>query len=107
MEESVETMEAEIVDLQTKRKGTPKQTPNDFDKATSYFRYYLEHLDLLLLNNDNLMLQARYFGVFFNQAPSYTDIESGTLNLDKITGMNSLFRTKSPLENPLGWDGGI
>lgn len=107
MEESVENMEAEIIGLQTKRQSCPKQTPNNFNKATSYMKYYLENLDRLLLNHDNPELQARYFGVIFNEAPTYADIESGTLNLDNIKGVNSLFRTKSPLQYTRGWDGGI
>lgn len=107
MEESIETMEAEIIELKEKRMSDPKQTPNDFDKATSYLRYYLENLDRLLLNYDNPVLQAKYFGVIFNEAPAYTDIVSGTLNLDNITGVNSMFRTKLPIDNTHGWDGGI
>ena len=107
MEESIETMEAEIIELKEKRMSTPKQTPNNFDKATGYLKYYLENLDRLLLNYDNPVLQAKYFGVIFNKAPAYTDIVSGTLNLDKITGVNSLFRTKTPLDNTHGWDGGV
>lgn len=103
MEESIETMEAEIIELKEKRMSDPKQTPNDFDKATSYLKYYLENLDRLLLNYDNPVLQAKYFGVIFNEAPTYTDIVSGTLNLDNITGVNSLFRTKTPLDNIHGW----
>ena len=100
-------IEAEIVALGTERVQAPAQTPNDFNKAFSYFKYYLEHLDLLLLNYPNPIQQARYFGVIFNNAPTFGDIESGTENVDNITGVNSLFRTKTTDQKLHGWGGGI
>lgn len=102
MEESIEAMEAEIVELQAKRQEMPEQTPNDFDKAVSYLRYFLENLDLLLLNYDNPVLQARFFGVIFNEAPTYETIVSGTPDLSQIKEANSLFRTRTPLNNSYG-----
>ena len=103
MEESIEQIEAEIVALGAERVQAPTQTPNDFNKAFSYFKYYLEHLDLLLLNYPNPIQQARYFGVIFNNAPTFGDIESGTENVDNITGVNSLFRTKTTDQKLHGW----
>lgn len=96
MEEDIEKMESEINELQTKREGAKPQNPSDFDKACAYVRYYLEHLDALLLHHDNPVLQAKYFGVLFNEAPTYSDIESGTPDLSKIKGVNSIFQSKSP-----------
>lgn len=104
MEESIEQIEAEIVALGAERVQAPTQTPNDFNKAFSYFKYYLEHLDLLLLNYPNPIQQARYFGVIFNNAPTFGDIESGTENVDNITGVNSLFRTKTTDQKLHGWE---
>lgn len=106
MKESIEAMEAEIVEPQAKKQAQPKQIPNDFEKATSYLRYYLENLDLLLLNYDNPMLQARFLSVIFNEAPTYETIVSGIPDLSKIKEANSLFRTKTPLNNSYGWDSG-
>lgn len=99
IEESIEAMEAEIVELRAKRQEMPEQTPNDFDKAISYLRYFLEKLDLLLLNYDNPVLQARFFRVIFNEAPTYETIVSGTPDLSQIKEANSLFRTRTPLNN--------
>lgn len=103
MEEDIEKMESEINELQTKREGTKPQNPSDFDKACAYVRYYLEHLDALLLHHDNPVLQAKYFGVLFNEAPTYADIESGTPDLCKIKGVNSIFQSKSPDKILHGW----
>lgn len=103
MEEDIEKMESEINELQTKREGTKPQNPSDFDKACAYVRYYLEHLDALLLHHANPVLQAKYFGVLFNEAPTYADIESGTPDLSKIKGVNSIFQSKSPVKSLHGW----
>jgi hypothetical protein len=73
------------------------------DKVKSYVRYYLEHLEELLLRHRNPTLQARFFGVIFNEAPTYQDIVSGTPEITKITGVNEVFTNKKVLERTYGW----
>lgn len=103
MEDDIEKMESEIEELNNKRETTKPQTASDFGKARAFVRYFLEHLDELLLRYDNPIQQARYFGVIFNQAPTYADIESGTPDLSKIKGVNSIFQSKTPDKNLYGW----
>ncbi len=103
MEDDIEKMESEIEDLNVKRASTKPQTTSDFEKACAFIRYFLEHLDELLFHHENPVLQAKYFGVIFNQAPTYADIESGTLDLSKIKVVNSIFRSKTPDKNLQGW----
>ncbi len=103
MEDDIEKMESEIKELNNKRETTEPQTASDFEKACAFVRYFLEHLDELLLHYDNPIQQARYFGVIFNQAPTYADIESGTPDLSKIKGVNSIFQSKTPDKNLHGW----
>ena len=103
MEDDIEKMESEIKELNNKRETTEPQTASDFEKACAFVRYFLEHLDELLLHYDNPTQQARYFGVIFNQAPTYADIESGTPDLSKIKGVNSIFQSKTPDKNLHGW----
>jgi len=43
-----------------------------------YIEYFLEHLDDLLLQSEDPEVRAKYFGVLFNQAPTYEEIDSGT-----------------------------
>lgn len=64
------------------------------EKMKAYVRYFLEHLEELLLHHGNPTLQAKYFGVIFNEAPTYDDIVSGTPDCSKITGVNEIFRAK-------------
>lgn len=103
MEEDIEKMESEIIELSEQRSTMEPQKPSDFAKATAYARYFLEHLDVLLLHHENPVLQAKYFGVLFNEAPTYRDIELGTPNLDKIKGVNSIFQSKTPTNILYGW----
>ena len=107
MEEDIENMENEIRELTVKREAMAPQKSSDIEKVSAYVRYFLEHLDSLLLNHDNPLQQAKYFGVLFNEAPSYTDIESGTPDISKIKGVNSIFQSKTPAKKTYGWGYGM
>jgi NAD(P)-dependent dehydrogenase (short-subunit alcohol dehydrogenase family) len=63
----------------------------DEDKKRDILKLNLEEL---LLHHSNPVLQAKYFGVIFNEAPTYVDIVSGTPDCSKITGVNSVFVPK-------------
>jgi hypothetical protein len=103
MEEDIEAMEVEIVELKDKRSKMEAQKPQDIAKASAYVRYFLEHLDALLLHHQDPLQQARYFGVLFNKAPTYTDLESGTPKFDIKTEVNSVFQLDSPPKSIHGW----
>lgn len=96
MEEDIETMEAEIAELTSKRGDMEPQKNHDIEKASAYVKYFLEHLDELLLHHHNPEQQARYFGVLFNKAPTYTDLESGTPKSEIKTEVNSVFQLDAP-----------
>jgi hypothetical protein len=59
--------------------------------SVSFVSYYLAHLEELLLHYDNLVLQAKYFGVMLNNAPDYNEIILGTPDRRKVTGVNKVF----------------
>ncbi len=103
MEEDIENMEQEILELNAQRGELKTQEVTNIDKAKAYVRYFLENLDLLLLNYDNPIQQARYFGVIFNEAPSFQDIVFGTPDLTKIKGVNSIFQSKNNRNKLHGW----
>ena len=65
----------------------------------AYVRYFLAHLDELLLHHSNPILQAKYFGVIFNDAPTYEDIVSGTPDCSVLSGVNMVFKAK---KSPMG-----
>jgi hypothetical protein len=41
-------------------------------------------------------MRARYFGVIFDQTPSYAEIACGTAEISKIPGVNELFKLADP-----------
>ena len=67
------------------KEGTPMET------IMRYVRYFLEHLDYLLLKQSNPVAQAGYFSVIFDKPPTYDELISGTQDITKITGVNELF----------------
>jgi len=91
MEADIEKLGAEISELEVEREKEKTQKPTDMNKMSAYVRYYLENLDSLLLHHSDPVLQAKYFGVIFNEAPTYADIVSGTPDITKITGVNEVF----------------
>lgn len=95
VEEDIVKLESEIDGLTEQRAKTEPQKATDIKKMGAYVRYYLEHLEELLLNYSNPLLKAKYFGVIFNEAPSYEDIVVGTPDITKITGVNELFLPKN------------
>ena len=103
MEEDIEKMEEEITELSAKRETLKPQKPSDIEKAGAFVRHFLEHLDELLLQYENSVQQARYFGVLFNTAPTFSDIQLGTPDISKITGVNSMFSCLTMSPKTRGW----
>ena len=56
----------------------------------------MEHLKDLLIDHCNPIMRARYFGVIFDQTPSYAEIACGTAEISKIPGVNELFKLTNP-----------
>ena len=61
-------------------------------KILPYLRYFVEHMKDLLIDHSNPILRARYFGVIFDKVPSLADIDCGTAEIEKIPGVNELFK---------------
>lgn len=97
LEEDISQLESEIAELTLERQTKEQQKPADMEKMKAYVRYFLEHLEELLLGYGNPVLQAKYFGLIFNEAPTYEDIVSGTPDCSEITGVNEVFKAKKSL----------
>jgi site-specific DNA recombinase len=103
VEEDIMKIETEIKELEAERVQQQTQKPTDMTKMKAYVRYYLENLDKLLLHHSNPVLQAKYFGVIFNKAPTYADIVSGTPDPSKLTEVNEVFKGKRLPAGSHGW----
>ncbi len=97
LEEDITKLEAEIAELTSERQTKEQQEPVDMEKMKAYVRYFLAHLEELLLGYGNPILQAKYFGVIFNEAPTYDEIVSGTPDCSKLTVVNEVFKAKKSL----------
>ncbi len=91
MEEELIKTEDQIATLTEQKEKTQMNQPLDLSIIMKYVRYFLEHLEYLLLEQINPLARAGYFAVIFDKAPTYQEIISGTQDINKITGVNELF----------------
>lgn len=103
IEDDIEKMEVEVADLTAKREGMQPQKASDIEKTGAYVRFFLEHLDELLLHHDNPVLQAKYFGVLFDKVPRYSDLVSGTPDGGFTASVNSMYLLADNVHNTHGW----
>jgi len=96
VEEDIVKLEGEVKELIIEKDKTESRQPAiSIDKSKAYVSYYLAHLEELLLHYDNPVLQAKYFGVIFNSAPTYDEVVLGTPDCTKTTGVNKIFVPKT------------
>ena len=86
----IDTLEKELQQMKTKK-------PINIDRILTRVRYFLEHLDLLLLEQQDPHKKAQLFGVLFDQLPTFADLDNGTQKTPLFTGVNAVFRL-APLE---------
>ena len=98
MEEDLNKIEQQINDLDVRVDGQEMKGNVDMPTILTYVKYFVEHLKELLIDHCNPVLKARYFGVVFDQFPSYAEIACGTPEIEKIPGVNELFKLTRPQE---------
>ena len=91
MEEDLIKIEQEINELEAaKALNTPKKEVN-MDVVMDNVSYFLEHLEELLLDTKNSLKKAEYFGLLFEETPTYEDLLSGTPKLAPYLALKSHF----------------
>jgi hypothetical protein len=60
-----------------------------------YAKYFLQHMDYLLLQQIDPLKKADFFSVIFNEVPTYAEIASVTRDGTELTGINELFKLKN------------
>ena len=82
--------------------------PTNIGVVMQHIKYFLEHLDYLLLQQIDPIKKANFFGLLFNKTPTYAEIESGINLKSEIAGLNELFRfknmNKSLVVHPKGFE---
>ena len=91
LESEIEQIQAKITKLNKEKKAMKQKKPINIDKILERVRYFMEHLDLLLLRQQDVHKKAQLFGVLFNKLPTYADLDSGTQKTPLFTGVNPVF----------------
>ncbi len=111
MEEDLLKIEKEINNLKQQKEAMKNKKPLDIGKAKARIKYFVEHLDELLKKQIDPIKKAQFFGVIFNQVPTYEDIKSRTQKTPQFSGVNSLFTlanvNNSLLVTPAGFEPAI
>ncbi len=100
LENEIEQHHQKIKKLEKEKQQMKGKKPIDIDRVLARVRYFLEHLDLLLLKQQDPHKNAQLFGVLFDQLPTYADLDYGTQKTPLFTGVNSVFRL-APFEKSL------
>ena len=91
LEQDLIKLEQEMSDLVLEKEKTDQEKPTDARIVMAYIKYFLEHMDDLLLRGTNPLNKAGYFGVLFDKAPTYEEINSGTPQLANCISLNEAF----------------
>lgn len=91
MEEDLVKVEQQVTDLLEEKQNAVDAKPTDMRLVMAYIKYFLEHMENLLLEQSNPIFKANCFGVLFDKAPTYQEINSGTPNLAQCVALNKLF----------------
>lgn len=96
VEEELLKTEEEIKEL-TELIDKPVVDDNEPNVHTvmQYVTYFCQNLEQLVLGQNNLVAQAGYFGVLFDKAPTYAEINLGTPKLAAAIQLNNLFQLKN------------
>ncbi len=78
LESEIEKIHKNITKLERQKKEMKTKKPINIERILARVRYFMEHLDLLLLKQDDPHKKAQLFGVLFDQLPTYADLDYGT-----------------------------
>ena len=93
MEEDLIKVEGEIQQLEEQKKQKPEKLI-DMELGMDNIKYFLEHLEELLLHQPKPLKRAEYFSLLFEEPPTYEELVSGTPKLAP------LFALKDTIDNP-------
>lgn len=109
---AIKYMEADLVKAENEiqqleqEKANKKTTGNTIDMGIvmEHIGYFLEHLEELLIDWANPLKRAAFFGLIFDEMPTYQDLVSGTPKLAPYLALKHHFATSSvadgdPTEN--------
>ena len=95
LEDNVSEIEGQIQKLESEKQSAQAQKPVDMRAVMKRLRYFFEHLEELVVKQIDPVKKAQLFGVFFDIAPNYAEIELGTQNPSLRPKLNKVFTMDS------------
>lgn len=92
MEEDLVRIEQQIKDLEAEKSKKAAAKPTDMQAILARVRYFLEHLDELLVKQIDPVKKAQFFGAIFDRLPTYEEINPGTPKTPLFTGVSPVFQ---------------
>lgn len=91
VEEDLLKLKKQIDGLEIEKTKAIKKEPHDMRKVMVYIKYFLEHFEYLLIDGEDPVAKASYFGVLFDTEPNYDELISGTQKKAEIIKLNEVF----------------
>lgn len=92
LEKEAAKIHKQIIKLEKEKRQMKDKKPLNIDRILKRARYFLENLDVLLLNQQDPHKKAQLFGVLFDKLPTYDDLDNENQKTPLFTGVNSLFQ---------------
>lgn len=94
MENDLVTSESKIKDLEKqKEEAKMNKSTINIEVVMEHIKYFLEHLEELLIDGANPLKRAAFFGLIFDEMPTYQDLLSGTPKLAPYLALKPHFAT--------------
>lgn len=91
VEEDLLKLKKQIDGLEIEKTKAIKKEPHDMRKVMAYIKYFLEHFEYLLIDSEDPVAKASYFGVLFDNVPNYQELVSGTQKKAVFIKLNEVF----------------
>lgn len=105
MEEDIVSAEKQIKELDHQL-ADKRDNSVDIELVLQYARYLLKHLSDIMFGLRNPIRRAAFFGIMFNEMPSYADLDFETHKNSPLPGVNGLFRCILDAKSTSGGPGG-
>ncbi len=69
----------------------------DIETVIGYLKYFMEHLEDLVLNDSKPIQQAAIFGLLFEEPPTYQELKNGTPRLSCLFELNKKFKSSKTI----------
>lgn len=99
-ESEIEGIDQKIVDAQAER-NKKEQEEVDVHLLMKTAKYYMEHLEILLLQGDDPFKRAILFSLAFEGLPTYEELKNGTPRLSPLFRLNYAFKHHQSMSSGL------